>query len=93
MDNNRLAEYASDHIGLLLSRDLQYFHLRETQQTLHSDDSGVYVCLVMTYLLVKRLNFGVDLDTRNFVVDSVTARRRMLDIIEKYKNSGKLIRL
>lgn len=98
-NNGTLAQNITRNLSLLLGREIKYRHLGhapEDNHGQHSDDSGVYLCILMKHLLAERLEVEVDKDPSNYVVDTVTGRKRLLDAIEAYKaytNGAEMIRL
>ena len=53
--NYNEARLATDKISTLLNRPLRFMNLEDSPQQENSSDCGVYVCIQMRHLLLKRL--------------------------------------
>ncbi|KAL5628145.1 hypothetical protein BROUX41_002893 [Berkeleyomyces rouxiae] len=87
------AKNATQIFGRLLRIPLTFLHLDDTPQQENGSDCGVFVCILMRHLLVKRLlcvgaREQVSMSLANKMVDSRGARKEMLNIIEQLRKEG-----
>ncbi|KAF7906810.1 hypothetical protein EAF00_001088 [Botryotinia globosa] len=80
-------------LGQLLGRQLKFLNLQDTPQQLNGSDCGVYVCIIMRHLLLKRLLCAnakekVSMSMGGKLIDASGARKEMLKIIEGYRKEG-----
>ncbi|TEY57121.1 hypothetical protein BOTCAL_0221g00110 [Botryotinia calthae] len=80
-------------LGQLLCRQLRFLNLQDTPQQQNGSDCGVYVCIIMRHLLLKRLLCAnarekVSMSMGGKLVDASGARKEMLKIIEGYRKEG-----
>ncbi len=91
--NESEAELASKKIGQLLGTELRYQNLEDSPQQENSSDCGVFVCIQMRHLLVKRLlqvhaRERVTMSMGGKTVDARGGRKEMLQIIEGFRKEG-----
>lgn len=87
------ARSATQILGRMLRQPLSFLHLDDTPQQENGSDCGVFVCILMRHLLVKRLLCAgareqVSMSLANKMVDSRGARKEMLHIIEQFRKEG-----
>lgn len=80
-------------LSQLLSIRLKFINLHDTPQQENGSDCGVYVCLFMKHLLLKRLlmvrtNEKVSMSMGGRKIDAREGRREMLRIIEERRREG-----
>lgn len=91
--NYQDAQGAVRKISLLLNRPLKFMDLRDSPQQKNSSDCGVYVCVQMRHLLLKRLLSAnaqekVSMSMQGKEVDAIGMRKEMLKIIEDRRREG-----
>ncbi|KAI1382058.1 cysteine proteinase [Hypoxylon crocopeplum] len=89
---------ASKRLSSVLGRSLRFHHLHDCPQQENGSDCGVFVCIIMRHLLMKRLlavNAGekISMSMAHKAIDSVGARKEMLKIIENLRKEGERRRL
>ena len=77
----------------LLEKNIRFIQLHDSPQQENSSDCGVFVCLNMRHLLLKRLlqvhtNQKVSMSLGGRRVDSKEGRREMLRLIESFRKEG-----
>jgi sentrin-specific protease 8 len=87
------ANLATRKMSELLKRPLRFIHLEDCPQQENGSDCGVFVCLLMRHLLVKRLLSAnarekVSMSMAGKMVDSSGGRKEMLRIIENLRKEG-----
>lgn len=91
--NSVEAAKTSGKLSQLLSIRLKFINLLDTPQQENGSDCGVYVCLFMKHLLLKRLlmvriNEKVSMSMGGRRVDAKEGRREMQRIIEERRREG-----
>ena len=87
------AGLATAKISQLLGRPLRFMNLEDTPQQENSSDCGVYVCIQMRHLLLKRLLSAnarekVSMSMGGKLVDAAGGRKEMLKTIEGFRKEG-----
>lgn len=87
------ANLATNKISQLLGKPLRFTNLTDSPQQENSSDCGVYVCLEMRYLLMKKLltanaHHKISMSLANKPIDATAGRKEMLKIIEDYRKEG-----
>ncbi|KAH7312459.1 hypothetical protein B0I35DRAFT_395423 [Stachybotrys elegans] len=87
------ANLASRKMAEILRRPLRFVNLEDCPQQENGSDCGVFVCLLMRHLLVKRLlnahaREKVSMSMAGKMVDSNGGRKEMLRIIENLRKEG-----
>lgn len=87
------AQHAAMKLGQLLGKQLHFINLADSPQQMNSSDCGVFVCIQMRYLLLKKLLMSsakekVSMSMGGKDVDAVSGRKEMLRIIEGYRKEG-----
>jgi sentrin-specific protease 8 len=87
------ANLATRRMGEVVGRQLRFVNLEDSPQQENGSDCGVFVCLLMRHLLVKRLLSAnarekVSMSMAGKMVDSNGGRKEMLRIIENLRKEG-----
>ena len=87
------AETTTKKMGILLGRELRFLDLRDAPRQENSSDCGVFVCVLMKHLLLKRLlqahrGEKVSMSMGNRTVVAGAARKEMLKTIEEFRKEG-----
>ncbi|KAI9644022.1 hypothetical protein NHQ30_007374 [Ciborinia camelliae] len=87
------ARITTHKMGILLNRQLSFLNLADSPQQMNGSDCGVYVCIIMRHLLLKRLLSAnsrekVSMSMGGKLVDAPGARKEMFKIIEGYRKEG-----
>ncbi|KAK3488469.1 cysteine proteinase [Neurospora crassa] len=87
------AQKCTDRLGRVLGMPLRFHQMEDSPQQGNNSDCGVYVCIVMRHLLIKRLlnansNEKVSMSMANKVIDSAGGRKEMMQIIESLRKEG-----
>ncbi|KAL7629467.1 hypothetical protein AAE478_000987 [Parahypoxylon ruwenzoriense] len=96
--NNNEAWEAAKRLSSVLGKPLRFHYLSDCPQQENGSDCGVFVCIIMRHLLVKRLlavNAGekISMSMAHKAIDSIGARKEMLKIIESLRKEGERRRL
>lgn len=91
--NRNEAAHATSKISHLLGRPLQFLDLQDSPQQQNGSDCGVFVCIQMRYLLLKRLlqahaREKVSMSMGGSDVNASSGRKEMLRIIEGFRKEG-----
>lgn len=91
--NYNEARLTTHKFGQLLGRSLSFLNLSDSPQQDNGSDCGVYVCILMRHLLLKKLLSAnarqkVSMSMAGKVVDAPGARKEMLKIIEGFRREG-----
>lgn len=91
--NRSEAQLASNKISQLLGRPIRFINLEDSPQQNNSSDCGVFVCIQMKHLLLKRLlqahskeKVSMSLGGKN--IDASGGRKEMLRVIESFRKEG-----
>lgn len=87
------ARAVTHRISILLGRPLKFINLDDSPQQENGMDCGIYVCLLLQYLLTHKLlrahaGDKVSMSMRNMDVDAAGMRKEMLKVIERYRQEG-----
>ncbi|KAI9812995.1 MAG: hypothetical protein M1832_006432 [Thelocarpon impressellum] len=87
------ARHATRRISQLLDRPLRFTNLDDSPQQENGSDCGVYVCLQMKYLLLRRLlkanaQSKVTMSMAGRQIDASGGRKEMLKTIEGFRKEG-----
>ncbi|KAF7591338.1 hypothetical protein BBP40_001662 [Aspergillus hancockii] len=79
--------------GALLNRNIRYVHLQDSPVQENGSDCGVFVCLSMRHLLLKRLltanaSEKVSMSLGGMKVDARGGRKEIAKIIEGFRKEG-----
>lgn len=91
--NSTEAHMASHKISQMLEKPLRFQNLSDSPQQENSSDCGVFVCIQMRHLLVKRLlqagpHSKVDMSMAGKNINAGTGRKEMLRMIEEFRKEG-----
>ncbi|CAK7245311.1 MAG: hypothetical protein STHCBS139747_006887 [Sporothrix thermara] len=91
--NLREARNVAARMAMLLGRPLRFRHIDDTPQQDNGNDCGVFVCVLMRFLLVKRLlnahaREKVSMSLGGKMIDAQGGRKEMLRIIENLRREG-----
>ncbi|RFU72764.1 ulp1 protease family [Trichoderma arundinaceum] len=87
------ANLATRKLSEIVQRPIRFVNLEDSPQQENGSDCGVFVCLLMRHLLVKRLLAAnarekVSMSMAGKMVDSNGGRKEMLRIIENLRKEG-----
>ncbi|KAK4210303.1 Ulp1 protease [Rhypophila decipiens] len=87
------AQKCADRLSKILGIPLKFTQMEDCPQQENSSDCGVFVCILMRHLLIKRLlnanyNEKVSMSMAGKVIDSHGGRKEMLKIIESLRKEG-----
>jgi sentrin-specific protease 8 len=91
--NYNEAKGATMKLGELLGKNLRFVNLEDSPQQENGSDCGVYVCIQMRHLLLKRLlsvnaREKVSMSMGGKLVDAPGGRKEMLAKIEGFRKEG-----
>lgn len=91
--NERDAHHVSQKLSALLNKPLRFIPLKDSPEQENGSDCGVFVCLNMRHLLLKRLllvrsDEKVSMSLGGKRVDARAGRKEMLSIIEERRREG-----
>lgn len=91
--NQRDAYDVTNKLTRLLGHPLRFIQLQDSPQQENGSDCGVYVCLFMKHLLLKRLlmvrtNEKVSMSMGGKRIDAREGRKEMMRIIEERRREG-----
>ncbi|KAF3762747.1 cysteine proteinase [Cryphonectria parasitica EP155] len=91
--NNIEGERGTQQLSKLLGMPLRYQSISDCPQQENGNDCGVFVCILMRHLLVKRLlnanaREKVSMSMSNKMIDANGARKEMTKIIESLRKEG-----
>ncbi|CAN8099668.1 unnamed protein product [Discula destructiva] len=91
--NNREAAQATEQLAKHLGMKLRYHVIADCPQQDNGNDCGVFVCILMRHLLVKRLlnanaREKVSMSMSNKMIDAKGGRKEMLRIIDSLRKEA-----
>jgi hypothetical protein len=91
--NSSEAYQVTQKLGALLNRHIQFIQLRDAPIQENSSDCGIFVCLNMRHLLLKRLlransNEKISMSLAGRHVDAAAGRKEIAKIIEGFRKEG-----
>jgi sentrin-specific protease 8 len=91
--NYKEARDATDKLSRILGQPLRFHNIEDCPQQENGSDCGVFVCILMRHLLVKRLlnanaREKVSMSMANKMIDSHGGRKEMMRIIESLRKEG-----
>ncbi|KAL2392191.1 hypothetical protein ABEF92_001110 [Exophiala dermatitidis] len=91
--NQQEAHYVTQKLSKLINKPLRFIQLADSPQQDNSSDCGVFVCLNMRHLLLKRLlmvrtHEKVSMSLGGRTVDASAGRKEMLRIIDDFRREG-----
>jgi sentrin-specific protease 8 len=87
------ARDAARRLGRVLGTNLRFQNIEDCPQQENGNDCGVFVCILMRHLLVKKLLNAnslekVNMSMANKMIDAHGGRKEMLRIIENLRREG-----
>jgi len=87
------ARMATNRLGALLNMHLRFQNIDDCPQQENGNDCGVFVCILMRHLLVKKLLNAnalekVNMSMANKMIDAHGGRKEMLKIIDSLRREG-----
>lgn len=87
------AREATARLAMVLGIDFRFRNIEDTPQQENGNDCGVFVCVLMRFLLVKRLlnahaREKVSMSLGGKMIDANGGRKEMLKIIENLRREG-----
>jgi sentrin-specific protease 8 len=87
------AQNASIKISQLLGKPMKFINLEDSPQQHNSSDCGVYVCIEMKHLLLKKLlqvnsKDKVSMSMGGKLLNAPAGRKEMLNVIESFRKEG-----
>ncbi|KAL1854839.1 hypothetical protein VTK73DRAFT_8692 [Phialemonium thermophilum] len=87
------ARHCTNQLARILGQPLRFHQIEDCPQQENGSDCGVFVCILMRHLLVKRLlnanaREKVSMSMANKMIDSHGGRKEMLKIIESLRREG-----
>ena len=91
--NRQDAEAATRKIHQLTGKEVKFVDLTDSPQQENSSDCGVFVCIQMRHLLLKRLLLAharekVSMSMGGKNIDATAGRKEMLKIVEGFRKEG-----
>lgn len=91
--NRDEADLVAGKIGQLLGKGLEFLNLEDSPQQENSSDCGVFVCVQIRHLLLKKLLLAhakekVNMRMGGKAIDATQGRKEMLRIIEGLRKEG-----
>ena len=91
--NTPEAGYCTQKLAALLNKPLRFINLTDSPEQENGSDCGVFVCLNMRHLLMKRLlqvraDEKVSMSLGGKKVDAREGRKEMMRIIEDFRKEG-----
>lgn len=80
-------------MSTIIGKEIRFHNIDDCPQQCNSSDCGVYVCILMRHLLVKRLlnanaREKVSMSMSNKLIDAKGGRTEMTNIIENLRREG-----
>lgn len=91
--NDQEARATSQKLEILLGKKLRFIHMDDAPQQENGSDCGVFVCLLMKHLLLKRLlkadaSKKISMSMKEAHVNAHDGRKAMLRTIEEKRKEG-----
>jgi sentrin-specific protease 8 len=91
--NDNEARHTATQLSRLLDKPFRFIHMASAPQQENGSDCGVFVCLLMKHLLLKRLlradaNTKVSMSMEGRVVDAASGRKEMVKIVDDQRREG-----
>ncbi|OMP81324.1 NEDD8-specific protease 2, partial [Diplodia seriata] len=92
--NDHEARVATQKMATLLGRSLRFISMDDCPQQENGSDCGIFVCLLMRYLLLNRLlradsKEKVSMSMAGKNVEASSGRKEMLKIIDGFRKEGR----
>jgi sentrin-specific protease 8 len=91
--NQQEAHHVTQKMSRLINKPIKFIHLEDSPLQDNSSDCGVFVCVNMRHLLLKRLllvqtDAKVSMSLGRQEVDASLARKEMLRLIDDLRREG-----
>jgi sentrin-specific protease 8 len=91
--NQNEAHHVTQKLSKLINKPLRFINLHDSPLQDNMSDCGVFVCLNMRHLLLKRLlmvrtDSKVSMSLGGRAVDAAAGRKEMLKIIDEFRREG-----
>ncbi|KAF2141737.1 uncharacterized protein K452DRAFT_358836 [Aplosporella prunicola CBS 121167] len=91
--NDREARIVTQKLATLLNKSFKFVCMEDSPQQDNGSDCGVYVCLLMRYLLLSRLlkadsREKISMGLQGKVVEASQGRKEMVKIIDGFRREG-----
>lgn len=91
--NDTVARATCAKLSQLVGKKIRFIHMDDAPQQDNGMDCGVFVCLLMKHLLLKRLlrvdaSKKITMSMRDHKVEAHDGRRKMLKVIEEKRKEG-----
>ncbi|KAL8966367.1 MAG: hypothetical protein Q9183_003402 [Haloplaca sp. 2 TL-2023] len=91
--NSNEAIMTTKKLSVLLERQLKFLDLEDCPQQVNSSDCGVFVCVQMKHLLMKKLLLAdgkerINMSMGGKCVNAQSGRKEMLRVIDMFKKEG-----
>lgn len=88
--NYNEAKLTTDKLSILLGKVIRFKNFEDSPQQENSNDCGIYVCILMRHLLLKKVlgansREKVSMSLSRKLVDANVGRKEMLRIIETFR--------
>ncbi|KAF2090635.1 cysteine proteinase [Saccharata proteae CBS 121410] len=92
--NENDARTCTQKMATLLGKSFRYIEMKDSPQQENGNDCGIFVCLLMRYLLMNRLlkvdsREKISMSMSGKVVDASHGRKEILKIIESARKEGR----
>ena len=91
--NRRDAMLVTQRISALIGKDLKFIDLDDSPQQENGSDCGLFVCIHMRHLLLRRLlkvgsSQQINMSMAGKAVDAASGRKEMMRLIEEFRKEG-----
>ncbi|ORY11219.1 Ulp1 protease family protein [Clohesyomyces aquaticus] len=91
--NDQEARNTTTKLEILLGKKLRFIHMSDSPQQENGSDCGIFVCMTMKHLLLKRLlkadaTKKISMSMEGKSVDAGAARKTILRLIDGYRKEG-----
>ena len=91
--NIQEARVATSKLSAIIGKELRFQNIEECPQQENGNDCGVFVCILMRHLLVKKLLLSnsvekVNMSMANKMIDAGGGRKEMINIIQGLRREG-----
>lgn len=87
------AYVTTQRLSKVINKPLRFIHLNDSPQQDNGSDCGIFVCLNMRHLLLKRLllvrtDAKVSMSMGGRMVDAAAGRKEILRLIDEFRREG-----
>ena len=87
------AHHAVRQLERLIGKPLQFINLSDSPRQQNSSDCGVFVCIQMRFLLLKKLLMAnarekISMSMGSKIINATTGRKELVSIIEGFRKEG-----